>query len=287
MLLLLALAGVVVLAAAWLGLVALMLHRRERDAGERTHSGLGWFGRLPATPGWAIAARSFSYWGRDRRYAFATVIVPVAPALAVLALAVGGVPWSVLQWIPVPLMCLLLGWLSHNDLAHDASAFWMHVAANVSGRADRWGRVVPGLLIGVPLAVGGSALTVLISGDAAALPALTGLSLCLLLAALGSASLVSAALPYPAVQPGDSPFEQPVSGGGGSAQFLAILLPLLLAAPVLWLIWLGVTEDPRWMLAAGGAGLGIGVLALIGGIAWGGHIVSRRAPELLAFTLQN
>lgn len=287
LMLLVAGAGVLVLALAWIGLVAVMLGHRGRDAGERAHTGLGWFARLPAGPAWAVAARSLSYWARDRRYVLATAVVPVAPLLAVVPLAVGGVPGEVLAWIPVPLMCLLLGWLGHNDLAHDASAFWMHVAANLSGAADRWGRVMPGLLIGVPVAIAGSVLTVLITGDDTMLPALIGLSLCLLLSALGTASLISAWLPYPAVRPGDSPFEQPVSGGGGGAQFLAVLLPLLLSAPVGWLIWLGVTDDEQWLLPAGAAGLGIGVLALAGGIAWGGHLVSRRAPELLAFTLQN
>jgi hypothetical protein len=35
------------------------------------------------------------------------------------------------------------------------------------------------------------------------------------------------------------------------------------------------------------AGLAIGVGGLVGGIRWGGAIMDRRAPELLAFTLQN
>lgn len=283
-----ALAGVVVLAAAWYAVVVWMLARSRREASERVRSGLGWFARVPASPAWGIAARSMSYWGRDRRYAFAFAIVPVLPLVIVPVLLVGGIPVEIVQWVPVPVMCLFLGWAAHNDLAHDSSAFWTHVAANVSGRADRWGRLVPALLLGIPIAVGGSAATIAITGDWAAFPALAGLSLGVLLSALGTASVTSAALPYPTVLPGDSPFAQPQStNGGASAQAVAFLMPILLATPTGWLIVLGVTADPQWLLAAAGAGLLTGVVALLGGVAWGGWLVAHRAPELLAFTMQN
>ena len=53
------------------------------------------------------------------------------------------------------------------------------------------------------------------------------------------------------------------------------------------LAFLGETVNPAWHFGALGAGLIIGGAALAGGVFWGGRILTKRAPELLAFTLQN
>jgi len=91
------------------------------------------------------------------------------------------------------------------------------------------------------------------------------------------------------VHPGDSPFAQPQAAGttGSVVQSLSFTVTVLSAAPVAFLAFLGETVSPVWHFAALGAGLLIGVGALIGGVFWGGRLVDRRAPELLAFTLQN
>jgi ABC-2 type transport system permease protein len=65
------------------------------------------------------------------------------------------------------------------------------------------------------------------------------------------------------------------------------LISVLLALPVVAAVAAGAFLDPVWYLAALAAGLVIGVAALVGGVSWGGSIVDRKAPELLAFTLQN
>lgn len=277
-----------VLALAWRAIVGLMLSRPQREAVAREYAGLGWFERLPATPGGAIAARSFSYWARDARYRVAVAVIPVVPIVMVAALLVAGVPTEFIIWIPVPVMCLFLGWTVHNDIAHDSTAFWAHVSASTRGADDRWGRLVPALFIGIPLVIVGSVVTVLIAGDWTVLPGLIGLSACVLFAALGVSSVVSAAFPYPAVRPGDSPFAQPQAAGaaGSLAQSLSFFVTLLLAAPVVVLLLLA-PDLAGVQLIALGCGLFIGLAALIGGVYWGGHLVNRRAPELLAFTLQN
>jgi ABC-2 type transport system permease protein len=278
-----------VLWLAWRALVAMMLVRPQREAAARLYTGLGWFERLPATPAGAIAARSLSYWGRDARYRVAIAVIPVVPIIMIVALLVGGVPVSIIAWIPVPVMCLFLGWAVHNDIAYDSTAFWTHVSANTSGVDDRWGRVVPALFVGIPLVLLGSLITVLITGGWNTLPALIGLSACVLLVALGISSVMSAGFPYPAVHPGDSPFAQPQAAGsaGSVVQSLSFFATILLAAPVVGLVVLGMLFDPVWYWAALGGGLLIGVVALYVGVHWGGRIVRRRAPELLAFTLQN
>lgn len=288
--LLISAAFLVVLWVVWRALVKLMLTRSDREASARKYSSLGWFGRLPATPAGAIAARSLSYWGRDARYRVSLAVIPVVPIVMVAALLVGGVPAEFIVWVPVPVMCLFLGWAVHNDVAHDSSAFWMHVSSNTRGVDDRWGRVVPALFLGIPLVVIGSLVTVLISGDSSTLPGLIGLSACVLLVGLGISSVISAAFPYPAVHPGDTPFAQPqaVGAAGSIIQSLSFLTTIVIAAPVVWLMVLSVLNPGvGWQLVALGAGILIGVVALVGGILWGGHLVSRRGPELLAFTLRN
>jgi ABC-2 type transport system permease protein len=110
-----------------------------------------------------------------------------------------------------------------------------------------------------------------------------------LLFGLGVSSVMSATFPYPAVHPGDSPFAQPqaAAGTGSVVQSLSFSATVLSAAPVAVLAFLGETLSPVWHFAALGAGLIIGGGALAGGVFLGGRILTRRAPELLAFTLQN
>jgi ABC-2 type transport system permease protein len=277
-----------ILWAAWRSLVAMMLVRPQREAAARLYTGLGWFERLPSTPLGAIAARSLTYWGRDARYRVSLAVIPVVPIFMILALVIAGIPAGIIVWIPVPIMCLFLGWTVHNDIAYDSTAFWAHVSADTVGTDDRWGRVVPALFIGLPLVLIGSAVSVILVGSPGIFPGLVGLSACVLLVALGISSVISAGFPYPAVHPGDSPFAQPQAAGtaGSVIQSLSFFLTMLLASPVVLLVFLNPTLGYVQYL---GLALGaiIGVAVLVGGVAWGGRIVDRRAPELLAFTLQN
>jgi len=283
-----ALGFLIVLALVWRALVGAMLVKPHREAVAREYSGLGWFEWLPATPLGAIAARSLSYWGRDARYRVSVAVIPVVPIVMVAALLVGGVPTDLIVWLPLPVMCLFLGWTVHNDIAYDSSAFWAHVSADTRGTDDRWGRLVPPLLIGIPLIAVGSVASALVAGDFGILPGLVGLSACVLLVALGISSVISAGFPYPAVRPGDSPFAQPQAAGaaGSVVQSLSFFLTILVASPVALLMIL-LPATPGIGLYALATGLTIGLLFLLGGVLVGGRIVNRRAPELLAFTLQN
>ena len=244
---------------------------------------------MPATPAGAIAARSLTYWSRDARYRVALVVIPIVPIVMVAALVIGGVPGSFIAWIPVPVMCLFLGWSPHNDIAYDNTAFWIHVSANTDGRADRWGRLAPPLFIGVPLVLLGGVVTAAISRQWAALPALIGLSACILLVGLGISSVISAAFPYPAVRPGDSPFAQPQSAGtsGSIVQSVSFFATAISAAPSALIALLLGPSSAGWYWVALVVGVGIGLAALFGGVRIGALVMKRRAPELLAFALQN
>jgi ABC-2 type transport system permease protein len=107
---------------------------------------------------------------------------------------------------------------------------------------------------------------------------------------LGISSLISAAFPYAAVHPGDSPFAQPQAAGtaGSVVQGLSFFLTVASAIPALVFVLVSyATGQTGWMWLALVIGLAIGVSALLGGVQWGARVMSRRAPELLAFTLRN
>jgi ABC-2 type transport system permease protein len=250
---------------------------------------MGWFDVMPARPASVIAARSISYWGRDPRYLVSIVIIPVVPLIMILPFLVIGVPMQTLALLPLPVMALFLGWSLHNDLAFDSTAIWLHVVSGVRGYSDRIGRMFPVLLIGIPLIVVGSMVSILVYGDWAALPSMLGVSSALFLGGVGLSSYLAARLPYPAALPGDSPFQQPQSSGtlGGVSQSVGLAGSLLVAAPALYFAWLGLHVDPSWHLTSLIAGLGAGALAIIVGVWRGGRVFDRRGPEIMEFALSH
>ncbi|MFD4420879.1 hypothetical protein ACFWN7_05170 [Agromyces sp. NPDC058484] len=273
---------------AWQALVAKMLVTPGREASAKSYRGLGWFDRMPHTASGAVAARSITYWFRDARYWVSILMVPVVPVLVLVPLGVAGIPLAYTALIPVPLMCLLLGWSLHNDTAYDSTAIWLHVVSGVPGRSDRAGRLVPVLVAGVLVIGLGGAATVFVLDDWRLLPSLIGVSTALLLAGLGVGSITSARFPYPAVKPGDSPFQQPQSTGAVTAlvQSITMFGSLLVALPAIALAALGILVDPAWHAAAFAAGVGLGVLVLAVGIWLGGRVFDHRGPEMLAAALR-
>jgi ABC-2 type transport system permease protein len=274
---------------AWRALVGWMLVTPQREARKRRYAGLGWFAALPTNQTGAIAARSITYWIRDARYHTSLVAIPIAPLIFVMALAVAGVPGNVLALIPVPAMSLFLSWSIHNDVSYDNSAIWLHVASNVRGRADRLGRVVPALILGVPLVLIGSPISAAFYGNSSVLQSMIGVSSSILLAGLGLSSVISARFPYPAVRPGDSPFAQPQASGtaAGLIQSVAFFAAIILALPALGFAALGLMYGGAWPTLSLVVGVVLGVLFLVVGVNWGGAIFDRRGPELLAFTQRN
>jgi ABC-2 type transport system permease protein len=158
----------------------------------------------------------------------------------------------------------------------------------VRGASDRIGRLVPVLISGVLVIGLGSAVTVFVLDDWRLLPSLVGVSTALLLGGLGVGSIASARFPYPAVKPGDSPFQQPQSTGAVTAlvQSITMFGSLLVAAPAIWFAALGLLEDPSWNAAAFAAGVGLGIVVLAAGVLLGGRVFDRRGPEILAAALR-
>jgi ABC-2 type transport system permease protein len=191
--------------------------------------------------------------------------------------------------IPLPVICLFIGWVAHNDIAFDGTAVWLHIASGTRGVADRVGRLAPVVLIAVPVVAIGSILTVLAYGDWDVLPAVTGVSVCLVLTGLGLSSVSSALAPYAAPRPGDSAFAHPQHTGATAAvaQIVSLVLTVVLAGAPVAMMVLGVVDDPVWFARCLWVGVGIGVVAFVGGIWLGAATFDRRGPEIMAFALRN
>ncbi|MDJ0349031.1 hypothetical protein [Cryobacterium sp. PH29-G1] len=286
--LLIAAASAYALWLSWQLVVARMLVSPGREAAAKQYSGLGWFDRLPHSSVGAIAARTLTYWARDSRYWVSLIMIPIVPIVAILPLSIAGVPLAYLALIPVPLMCLFLGWTMHNDVAYDSTAIWLHVASGTRGFPDRIGRLIPSLLIGIPLIGIGSAISVGAYGDWAVLPSMLGVSTCIFLAGLGFSSYTSARFPYPVAKPGDSPFAQPQASDTAAAivQSLTFTGSIIVALPALIFAYLGIFEDPAWHMRALTVGLSLGVIAVALGLWRGARSYNRRGPEMLASALR-
>jgi ABC-2 type transport system permease protein len=278
---------VAVMAWGWGWMVARLREAPQRTSRMVSTSNLGWFDLVPATPAGVIAARSLLYWTRDSRYRAVLVALPVAPVIMMLAFAAAGAPLPPLWIVPLPVLALFIGWFSHNDVAYDHTAVWLHVAAPVPGASDRWGRCVPPILIGVPLIVVFAPLFSTWSGVEGVLPALLGVSVGLLLTGLGVSSVASVIGAYPAARPGAGPFDQPPTLGAraGWSQSISLLATIAFMAPSLVVAGWGFAQ-PAWFAIAGIAGVATGVGMLLLGIVVGGRAFRQRAPELLDLVMR-
>ncbi|WP_194411275.1 hypothetical protein [Microbacterium cremeum] len=280
-----AVATVVVLALLWAWAVKRLLTTTERPVAVRERGGLGWFAVAPGTPGGAIAARSLMYWFGDRRYVVNALIIPVAAIVTVIPLLVAGVPLELAALVPVPFVALFLGWLPHNDVAYDSTAIWMHIASGTRGVSDRVGRLVPVLLIGVPLLAVAAPVAITVHGRWAMLPALAGVCAALFLAGLGLSSISSVVAPYAVSRPGESPFQQPqrTTSRGAASQGLVMLGVLVASSPVVWWAWQALQGDADAASTALWGGLAIGGGVLVGGVVVGAVLFERRGGRLMEF----
>ena len=268
---------------------------------------LPWARRLGASlpaPAAAVAARSLRYWRTDPRYLVQFLSVLILPVVLVLGPALNssrfaagdnGQPVDIsfaLGHAPAPLLfmapalAVFMGWAIHDDLGLDSSALWSHISAGISGAHDRLGRVVGAAVWQVPALVAIDLLMVVWTGRWDALPAVTGACLALYGCALAWSCLTSVLLPYETLAPGDSPMRSRTSGTALLAaliQMAAILLLLAVCSPVLGVAVYGVVQEaPVWGWVALIAGVVWCGLLLWGGVVFGGRVLDRRGPQVLA-----
>ena len=268
---------------------------------------LPWARRLGASlpaPAAAVAARSLRYWRTDPRYLVQFLSVLILPVVLVLGPALNssrfaagdnGQPVDIsfaLGHAPAPLLfmapalAVFMGWAIHDDLGLDSTALWSHISAGISGAHDRLGRVVGAAVWQVPALVAIDLLMVVWTGRWDALPAVTGACLALYGCALAWSCLTSVLLPYETLAPGDSPMRSRTSGTALLAaliQMAAILLLLAVCSPVLGVAVYGVVQGaPVWGWVALVAGVVWCGLLLWGGVVFGGRMLDRRGPQVLA-----
>lgn len=244
--------------------------------------GLGWFARFPATPMGAVAARCATYWVRDPRYSAGISIIFLMPVI--LWLPARGSEQLDILLLAGPIVAWVLGFSISNEIGYDYSAFALHVATGVDGRADRWGRVLPVLFLGTPVVVMVVLLASALSGRWDVLPAVLGVCLGTLGLTLGVSSISSVLLVYPVPKPGESPLKSPQGAAMATmlAQMLTMLVVAVLSIPAIGLgIWAVVGGSPvvGWVTLA--VGLAEAALFLAVGVRIGARVYARRSPELL------
>ena len=281
--LLIAVATFVVLWLVWRwGLARSLVTPARASSRVRAQGKLGWFGILPGTASGAIAARCLTYWFRDPRYLRQLLVVPLMPVLFWFYSTLNHS--TALAVIGAPVVAFSLGIGMIADVSYDSTAFALHVAKAVPGRADRWGRSAALLTFAVPavvlIAIFGAAV-----GDAwHNLPGLLGLSLGILLTGSAVCAVTSARLVFPVPEPGDNPFR---SRPGANISLLGptflawgVIAVLCLPEIVLFVVGL-VTGEAIWGWAALAVGVTLGGVLVAVGVRIGGSILDARAPELL------
>ena len=96
----------------------------------------------------ALAARNLHMWVRDARLAPSLIIMLMMPILGLgfsLSPTGASTGWFLFVFTP-----LIFGQAAGMLLSYDSTAYWMHVSAGVTGRADRFGRLfasLPALIV--------------------------------------------------------------------------------------------------------------------------------------------
>jgi ABC-2 type transport system permease protein len=248
------------------------------DGGSR--SGLGLFGRLPATPMGAIAARAGTYWVRDPRFNVPAIMTILLPG-GLLFVGIGG---SHLALVAMPVAsAYLIGWGQHNDVGYDSTAFWMHVSSGVDGVSDRIGRLFPSFLIATVCVPVYALLGPVFGSPWRLLPASLGVATAVALNGFAVSSVVSAVKQYAVPTPGENPFSsRPGSVGvtlavqslcGGAVILLS--LPALVLGALAWFGW----QWAAWTVLLVGPALG--ATALVIGVRAGADLFRRRQADLL------
>ncbi|WP_348790051.1 transporter [Leifsonia sp. NPDC080035] len=280
------LVAVATFAVLWLvwrwGLARSLVTPVRSSSRTRAQGKLGLFGILPGTQAGAIAARCLTYWFRDPRYLRQLLIIPLMPVLFWFYSSLnhsGGI-----FFLAAPIVAFSLGIGMIADVSYDSTAFALHVAKAVPGRADRWGRAAAMLTFAVPAVVIISVLSAVFSGDWAIFPGLLGLSLGVLLTGAAVCAVTSARFVFPVPEPGDNPFRSRpgsnISLLGPTFAAWGVIAVLCLPEIVLLIVSL-VTGQALWGWIGLAVGIVLGGVLLTVGARVGGSILDARAPELL------
>lgn len=182
-------------------------------------------------------------------------------------------------------MALLLALSIYTDVSYDNTAFALHLSTGVSGRDDRLGRVVALAVFAVPVSVLLTIASVWFTNSWQVLPGLLGMVFGLLFSGFALSSVISGRFVFPVPAPGESPFK--AKPGGGFMLTLATFATwgglTVLVLPEIVLAIIGFVTGNAifgWISLALGIVLGGGMLVIA--LRWGGSILDKRGPDLLA-----
>lgn len=243
----------------------------------------------PSTPAGAIAARMLRYYRRDPRSLVQGLVMGLLPLIALAPSLINGAgPQD--NFLTgrgglffVIFGALMLGIGSSQQIGYDGSAIWMHVVSGISGRVDRLGRVIAFLIFAGPLVCLMTLVVAVVSHNEAHFVnfLVAGLGALLVGAAVGL--VVGAMYQIAMPPPGSSPFARNPGGGfeGAIYQLVGMFVSVVLVAPVgiisyfAWSRWVWLLAGLAFTVIWGGG-------LVWAGIAWGGRILDRTWPEVLA-----
>lgn len=273
----------VVLVAIWRwALIRALVTPAHSSSRQRGVGRLGWFARFPATPTGAVAARALTYWMRDPRYTRQLVILPLLPALMIFYSTFIHATGIILAMGPA--IAFLVSISIFTDLSYDSTAFALHISTGLKGSADRAGRVIAVTTFALPIVVVLTIVSVWVANSWAALPALLGLSVGVLLTGLAISSVTSALFVFPVPAPGDSPFKarQGANLTTSLTTFAVWGVLAVLALPEIgFVIAFALTGNALFGWLALAVGAVLGTVLLIIGVRQGGRVLDRNATNLL------
>jgi ABC-2 type transport system permease protein len=177
-----------------------------------------------------------------------------------------------------------------NDFSHEGRGLGLLLGFPV----ERWRVLVAKNLGGLAFRLPGMATLILtgaVLGSAALLPAAATIAFCTFLIAAGVGNYVSILFPGAAARPGRNPYGGSASGARGLAAALLGMVfftaTLATAAPFVFLAWLPLLLESRWLwlaslpLALVGA---VAVYAML--VAGAARLFRRREPDLLERVLE-
>jgi ABC-2 type transport system permease protein len=274
-------ATLAVLWVAWASALTASTGTGERRAVRAVKSGaLRLFGAMPTGGVGATWARSLTAWLHDPRYLRQLIFIPLFPALFAFTTGIHG--W--LFGASALMVALIIAIAGYADVSYDGTAFASVLSTGVTGRADRAGRVLGAVSVGVPSVVAVAVVVAAIGGTYDRLPALLGAALGVLLAGYGVSAVSSALVVVPVPRAGDSPFKT-VPGqtfASGMLVFAVMGACLVLAAPALILAAVAMATASALLGAlALIVGVVVGIAVIVVGVMIGGRILDRTGPALL------
>jgi len=293
-----------VLAVVWLGLMAWVW---ARQFGKRLTSQLEAGGEaekitkanpldrlLPPSPAGAIAKRGLRYFRRDPRRLISIIATLILPFLMALSMSMStstdvttpaeaALLKQVLTFSPALagwMVAIYVGW----DISYDGSALATQIVTGVSGRDDRWGRVLAALVLFSPIIIVMIIGFTVYTGQWQVLPSVVGVSAALTLVGMGIGSWIGSIWQIPQPPPGSSLVGRNGTGGaaGFAASMIGMFLPVIIVLPVVALAVLALAVNPIFSWLALITGCGLGALVLWWGIRSGGRRLDRTWPEVLA-----